>query len=588
MKKHFATILCGLVFMLASCGDGGDTATTEFRVSAPVVSDITQRSVHVKAEASFAPADYRNITVGFLYGMTTESVATQYREIAATSEGRTIAADITGLNAGADYTVYAIFRQNGVRTLGEATQFRTAAAGGGDEKPELEVVSDSEITFDAAGGSSAILYNIYYAPDKASAVAVCDAAWITLDDSRSGRVEVVAAKNDGQRRSATVTLSYGECRDEIVSIEQLGADDDPLPVEPTFGTPSIGSITAESAAVSCAVDYSGTDEISSMAFVYKVTGGAEQRYTLTASTGTKSATLTGLSASTSHTVCLEATIGGNSYRSSSMSFTTLSANTGGGSGARYTGWAELPAEVEKSGDYYYAYHRRADKQSVRNYSVCYSAEMRSAVWTAMPIHSSYDGGAGRNDSWGYDPIIPRNVQPVLKSSYSGVYSRGHMVASSDRQVSVSTNQQTFYYTNMAPQYQNEFNGGIWQKLENWCWDEQNCSDTLYVVTGAHYANKNKTCSDNDGKSVVVPTHFYKLLIRSKSGRTGKPLSQLSASDIKCVGFWFEHNQSYGTKEKPSSKYMKSVADIEKLTGMTFFPNVPNAPKSSYSASEWGM
>ena len=32
----------------------------------------------------------------------------------------------------------------------------------------------------------------------------------------------------------------------------------------------------------------------------------------------------------------------------------------------------------------------------------------------------------------------------------------------------------------------------------------------------------------------------------------------------------------------------SVSDLEKITGFTYFPNVPNAPKGSFSASDWGL
>lgn len=32
----------------------------------------------------------------------------------------------------------------------------------------------------------------------------------------------------------------------------------------------------------------------------------------------------------------------------------------------------------------------------------------------------------------------------------------------------------------------------------------------------------------------------------------------------------------------------SISDLEKLTGHAFFTNVPNAPKSSYNPSDWGL
>ena len=32
----------------------------------------------------------------------------------------------------------------------------------------------------------------------------------------------------------------------------------------------------------------------------------------------------------------------------------------------------------------------------------------------------------------------------------------------------------------------------------------------------------------------------------------------------------------------------SITDLESITGFTYFPNVPNAPKSSFTASDWGL
>jgi hypothetical protein len=32
----------------------------------------------------------------------------------------------------------------------------------------------------------------------------------------------------------------------------------------------------------------------------------------------------------------------------------------------------------------------------------------------------------------------------------------------------------------------------------------------------------------------------------------------------------------------------SVSDLEKITGVTYFPNVPNAPKDTFSAADWGL
>ncbi len=260
-------------------------------------------------------------------------------------------------------------------------------------------------------------------------------------------------------------------------------------------------------------------------------------------------------------------------------------NTGGGivtnSGAKHAGWAELPAE-ENNSDYYYAYHMIPDVGSgkVRNFAVCYSEELGCPVWVASPMHSYYTAkNTSRSDAYGPDPEIPSGIQVHKRSGYT----RGHMLGSSDRLVSRGANVQAFYYSNIAPQLSSGFNtgGGVWNNLESYC-DGQLCSDTLYMVNGCYWENYNKKSS-----GTVIPTHYYKVLLRTKKGNSGKWVVNCSESELKCVVFMVEHNSSQH-QVKPHRGMMMSVAELEEMTGHTFFPNVPNAPKDTYNPSDWGL
>jgi len=380
-------------------------------------------------------------------------------------------------------------------------------------------------------------------------------------------------------------------RSDAIPFTTLESGEQPAPEEKVvFGSLSITDIAADAATVAAAYTHEGAEKVTDAGFLLRKAGqSAETKHTCGTASTTLRLTFTGLSANTAYEAAAYVVTPSKTWRSAFRPFTTEAGAVtppAGDSKARYKGWAELPDEVAHAG-WHYIYHMRPDKSSVRNFSLCYSSDYRCTVWAAMAVHDSWNGDAGRNDTWAYDPELSSSLQPNLKKTYSGVFRRGHMIASSDRQVSVATNRQTFYYTNMAPQYQNEFNGGIWNKLEKRIWNNYNCSDTLYVVTGAHFANTNKTCTDVDGRKVVVPTHFYKVLLRSKSGRTGKPVWELSADQLQCVGFWLEHNDRYATSAPITAQYLKSVAEIEKLTGLRFFPNAPNAPKTTFSKSDWG-
>ena len=288
---------------------------------------------------------------------------------------------------------------------------------------------------------------------------------------------------------------------------------------------------------------------------------------------------------------------GNTYKSDEASFIIL--NKAGEPVNEYKyGWFELPLQhdadnngiEDTNADLYYSHTFRADASSIRNFSACYSKGMIHPVWVAAPMHKCYLGSSGRNNSYRNDP----NIGCTQNSKFTG-YTRGHMIGSSDRTISVATNKQVFYYSNIGAQLSSGFNtgGGAWNNLESQV-DGYLCADTLYQVVGCVF----KTWTDKYGKTISaktasgangtfqVPTAWYKVLLRTKKGNTGKSVDKCSADELQCVAFILGHygNQSH----KPTTNDMYSVTEVEKLTGLTFFPNVPNAPKSSFQTSDWGL
>ena len=258
----------------------------------------------------------------------------------------------------------------------------------------------------------------------------------------------------------------------------------------------------------------------------------------------------------------------------------------------HTGWAELPTQ-KSDNNLYITSHMCGNR---RNYTVCYSREHRSPLWVAAPVHRSYKGDVKRVDNYDFDPTLPVNIQTTLNHSY-GEYTRGHMLGSAERTATREMNNQTFYVTNIAPQLRDGFNerGGAWNNLEYFV-DKQICNDTLYVVTGAIYddytaadgtnVKARTTTNKNDGKRIGVPTAYYKALLRTKSGRTGKSVTDCKASELKCAAFIVPHRSDSG--HKPSSEDMITIKELERLTGADFFANVPNAPESKAEASDWGL
>ncbi|MBO4476684.1 MAG: DNA/RNA non-specific endonuclease [Bacteroidales bacterium] len=280
-------------------------------------------------------------------------------------------------------------------------------------------------------------------------------------------------------------------------------------------------------------------------------------------------------------------------------------------------WAELPlmniSTVTMSGkEYmvnsqntteYYAWHICPDfyiyhpnKKAARNYTVCFSSTYHCPVWVAAPRHRSYETGSGRSESYKPDPDIPSSIQYSSKSVGGGC-NKGHMLGSAERTCTNGTNAQVFYYSNIAPQLSSGFNtgGGGWNTLEDYI-DDLVCSDTLYVVIGCYF----KQFTDGYGKTaspktisycgrddVVQPTMFYYAVLRTKSGSSGKSVKNCTSDELKCVAFVRTHtNELKG--QSVTARELKSISELEALTGVTYFPNVPNAPKGTYKAEDWGL
>lgn len=197
----------------------------------------------------------------------------------------------------------------------------------------------------------------------------------------------------------------------------------------------------------------------------------------------------------------------------------------------------------------------------------------TSLWTAYPLNSSHMGSLSRPGSWYYSPSIAQSYQADLTDhSYSGsVYSRGHMIPNGSRNGNSVMQKQTFYVTNSVPQRQNNFNGTIWNSLEN-ALQSIAGSEEIYIVTGVAFnkVGENKTISyvtpnDNTSQQCPIPNYFYKVVLKvNKSGST--------VTSASTIGFWFVHQDYSGNDYTP---YAVSVDQIEQWTGMDFFVNLPD-------------
>lgn len=256
-------------------------------------------------------------------------------------------------------------------------------------------------------------------------------------------------------------------------------------------------------------------------------------------------------------------------------------------------WMELPAPIAMDETLYMVTHTAQMQGSLqRNYTILYDEDLYAALWVAYPLCASHTS-SGREESWGYDPHVPSGSQTNVNKGYGvsspttnypkNFYARGHQIPNADRSGVPDMMAQTYYSTNMTPQIQNGFNGGIWAKLEEAVRMEIPQGDTLYVVTGAvfekHGADENvkEIVNKNDSKTLPVPNYYWKALLKVKR-------TQGEVIDASAIGFWLPHDDLKG---RSYTDYSVSVDQIETWTGFNLFPSIPDALEpAAESQASW--
>lgn len=199
----------------------------------------------------------------------------------------------------------------------------------------------------------------------------------------------------------------------------------------------------------------------------------------------------------------------------------------------------------------------------RNYTLLYDKNRKAALWDAFVMNKdAYPHVVSRSNHWGNDPGIPAEWQDA---SASGSYNKGHLVASNYRRACSDSQNQTFYYTNQAPQNSN-FNSGTWNTMENdLVANSPTGQDTIYCVVGLlyEYGEGAEVTEDYCG-DVLVPSHFYTLLMRC----TWKE-NKMSAKG--CAYIFKNRAPSSGDSY---SKHITTIDKIEERSGFDFFANVP--------------
>lgn len=139
--------------------------------------------------------------------------------------------------------------------------------------------------------------------------------------------------------------------------------------------------------------------------------------------------------------------------------------------------------------------------------------------------------------------------------YNSGYDRGHMCPAADNKWSKKAMEESFLFTNMCPQNGN-LNRGDWNEMEMACRKWAKKYGDLYIVCGPIlYKGKHKTIGKN---KVVVPEAFFKVVLRT-------------GDDSQAIGFIYKNTSG----NRPKDSYVNTVDEVERITGIDFFPSLPD-------------
>lgn len=231
-----------------------------------------------------------------------------------------------------------------------------------------------------------------------------------------------------------------------------------------------------------------------------------------------------------------------------------------------------------------------DKDRV-NYSVEWDCDKKSQRWSCYILTT--DNKKKNTERYYGDPQYPNDSKNLTTSQYiaqdhiygSG-FDHGHICPSNDRLYSSDANYQTFYMTNMQPQY-SVFNGsdknhkykGLWINMESFVHNVKMIpGDTLFVCKGGTIDKEEHILKRISGKLIVPKYFFSAILLKNSQG-------------YRALGFWFEHTNIYHGDDSLAG-YAVTIDRLEELTGIDFFCNLPdnteNKVESSIALKAWGM
>lgn len=204
------------------------------------------------------------------------------------------------------------------------------------------------------------------------------------------------------------------------------------------------------------------------------------------------------------------------------------------------------------------------------FRVSFNKDNKTPNWVAWELlGTEADGSEPRNNNFWQDERV-KGCPAHYDYSRSG-YDRGHLCPAGDQKWSKQAMIDCFSMANMAPQ-NHSLNSGAWATLENKERQWAKRDSAIVIIAGPVYEPSDTERIGEAG--VRVPGAFFKVIIAPY------------LKEPRGIGFVYPNMSAPGNMRD----YSMSIDEVEKLTGIDFFYNLPDdledRIESTASFKEW--
>ena len=208
----------------------------------------------------------------------------------------------------------------------------------------------------------------------------------------------------------------------------------------------------------------------------------------------------------------------------------------------------------------------------KGYTTSYNQQTKTPNWVAWHLTNAHTKGPNQRKQEAFaEDMAVKSPRATNNDYFNSRYDRGHMCPAGDNKWDRQAMTESFLFTNICPQ-NHGLNKYEWNDLEILCREWAQRYGAIDIVCGPLFAanDSQKTIGKN---KVWVPESFFKVILC----RQGK---------AKAIGFVYRNEG----KKQLMEDAVRTVDEIERLTGMDFFPELDDATENRVEAqatlSDW--